>query len=60
MPWTVRIPEHADQRSGLMMIAIPRWCRSRFRADGDHYSGGKPISFGVSRNGDRHPRNDFL
>jgi len=28
-----------------MAIAIPNWCRSRFRGDADHCSDGKPISF---------------
>src|SRR3954453_23597374 len=40
----VRIPSDADQRSEVMAIAIPRSCRSRFRADGDHCSDGKPIT----------------
>ena len=44
MPW-LRIPSDADQRSEVMTIAIPKSCRSRFRADGDHDSGGKPITF---------------
>ena len=41
----LRIPSDADQRSEVMAIAIPKSCRSRFRADGDHHSDGKPITF---------------
>jgi hypothetical protein len=41
----VRIPGDGDQRSEPMAITVPRPCRSRFRADGDHCSDGKPITF---------------
>ena len=41
----LRIPGHADQRSGLMAITIPGGWRSGFRADGDRCSGLMPISF---------------
>jgi hypothetical protein len=41
----MRIPGHADQRSGLMTITIPGAWRSGFRDDGDRCSGLMPISF---------------
>jgi len=41
--FAVRIPGHADQRSGVMVISVPGSCRSRFRDDGDHNSGLMPI-----------------
>jgi hypothetical protein len=41
----LRIPSDGDQRSEGMEIAIPSGCRSRFRDDADHHSGGKPITF---------------
>jgi hypothetical protein len=39
----VRIPGHADQRSGVMVISVPGSCRSGFRDDGDQDSGMMPI-----------------
>jgi hypothetical protein len=54
----LRIPGHADQRSGVMVISVPGSCRSGFRDDGDHDSGLMPIKKAVrSRNDDRLPRN---
>jgi len=40
----VRIPDEADQRSGVMSITIPGWSRSVFRGESDHAPGAKPIS----------------
>jgi hypothetical protein len=52
----VRIPGHADQRSGVMVIRVPGSCRSGFWDDGDHDSGLMPIKKAVeSRNNDRLP-----
>jgi hypothetical protein len=42
--WKLRIPGHADHRSGMKPITIPGSCRSGFRGDGDHDSGLMPIS----------------
>jgi len=39
----LRIPGHADHRSGIMSIKIPQPCRSGFRDDVDHDSGLMPI-----------------
>jgi len=40
----VRIPSDADQRSDLMVIAIPNSCRSPFQSDGDQRSKPMPIT----------------
>jgi len=41
---SVRIPDQADQRSGMMSITIPGWSRSGFRGESDRRSGAKPIN----------------
>jgi len=47
----VRIPSESDQRSEGKPIAIPIWCRSRFRPEGDHRSDLKPITHGALEDG---------
>jgi len=33
----LRIPRHVDQRSEMMSISIPKWCRSAFRTEADQF-----------------------
>ena len=33
----MRIPRHVDQRSEMMSISIPKWCRSAFRTEADQF-----------------------
>jgi hypothetical protein len=40
----MRIPGHADQRSGVMVISVPRSCRSVFRDHADQNSGMMAIT----------------
>ena len=35
----VRIPRYVDQRSELMSITVPRWCRSVVRTEADQFYG---------------------
>lgn len=43
----LRIPGHADQRSGVMAITIPRSWRSRFRADADQKAAGSGMLIAI-------------
>src|SRR6266853_1451625 len=58
--WQMRIPDDADQRSGLMPITHSERCRSVIPGDADHSFRGDPDQFDQDcRKGDRDPPERF-